>query len=121
MAVHGGADDDGVSWQFAEGLWLGGAAEAEDELGIAAGHGVGDGLKDPLEAVLECAHGGIDEGSAVEAFPGEIDGSAAGGVEHGADEVDAVGQRFAGELEGGGLLDDGLIVPKGRRGAGVSL
>lgn len=99
------ADDNGGA---GEGSFeLGGlVAEGEDELGVEAGAGFGDGSENGMEAILERAHRGVDERAAVEFFPGEGRVFRKVFFDPGAGVVEVRWEFFAGIIEEGRLLRD---------------
>lgn len=51
--LRGVGNDDGVAGELAEACWVEAASEGEDELGVEARAGFGDGFEDGFGAVLE--------------------------------------------------------------------
>lgn len=104
--LRGVGDDDWVAGELAEARGVEASAKGEDELRVEGGAGFSDGFEDGFGAVLEGSEGGVDEGAAVEAVPGEVDGRALGAVDEGAGVVQDGVEVFDGELEGAGELGD---------------
>ena len=101
-------DDDGIAGEGAEAFTVEARAKRHDQLHRQLGAGGGNGLEDAFRPVLERTERGVDEGTAIELVPGEVDLGALQRIDEGAGvmkEGMAIAHRNI-KLKRGGQLRD---------------